>query len=258
MKINHISISREATYNECPQKYKYKYHLETIAGEEAPHFFYGKIVHKIIENYTLGRGLIDINDITNSVLSGDIKLEHNSPDGRLTLPFQYRTKLPVHIANFLKLSNQIGLEGEVEWDFEYDLDPPHKRCLVGFIDRIIRKENKFFIIDYKTTKPGIWRKTRETIGKDLQLQSYAKMVQKEWDVPAENIKAALYYLDEPHELISTGFTQETLDSVEKRLLKVYKEIEQKHENNVVGKTGEHCFRCDYRNACPFFNAYEKY
>ena len=68
LKINHISISRENTYYTCPQQYKYKYHLEMRPEEEAPHFFYGKLVHKIIENYTLGRGLVDINDITSAVL----------------------------------------------------------------------------------------------------------------------------------------------------------------------------------------------
>jgi CRISPR/Cas system-associated exonuclease Cas4 (RecB family) len=253
MKINHISISRESTYLQCPQLYKYKYHLEIIPDEEAPHFFYGKIVHKIIENYTLGRGLVDINTITNSVLSGDIKLEHNSPTGRLNLPYQYNTKLPKHLTSFMKLTKQIGTEGLVEWDFSFDLDPPNNRCLVGFIDRIIQKDGKIFILDYKTTKEGIWRKTRETIGQDLQLQAYAKVVQREWNVPAENIQAALFYLDDPVELISTGFTQKSLDTVEKRLLKVYKEIEKKDPEKVIGNTGEHCFRCSYSDICPFFN-----
>lgn len=261
MKINHISISRESTWLECEQRYKYKYHLDMRPEEEAPHFFYGKIVHKIIESYTLGRGLIDINDITNSVLSGDIKLEDNSPAGRLNLPFQYRTKLPKHLAAFMKLTNQIGVEGEVEWDFNFDLDPPNKRCYVGFIDRILRRgenKDKIFIIDYKTTKAGMWRKTRQNVSKDLQLQSYARVIQREWGIPAENIKAALYYLDDPCELISTGFTQETLDAVEKRLLQAYKDIENKHEDKARGSTGEHCFRCDYQEICPFFNAYKSF
>lgn len=261
MKINHISISRESTWLECEQKYKYKYHLDMLPEEEAPHFFYGKIVHKIIENYTLGRGLIDINDVTNSVLSGNIKLEEHSLPGRLNLPFQYRTKLPKHLAAFMRLINQIGTEGEVEWDFKFDLDSPNQKCYVGFIDRILRrgdKLDKVFIIDYKTTKAGMWRKTRSNIGKDLQLQSYARVIQREWGIPAENIKAALYYLDDPVELISTGFSQESLDSVEKRLLKAYKDIESKHPDNVIGSTGEHCFRCDYQSVCPFFNSYKNY
>jgi hypothetical protein len=256
MKIEHISISRESTWLQCEQVYKYKYHLGMRPTEEAPHFFYGKIVHKIIETYTLGRGLIDINDVTNAVLSGNIKLEDNSPSGRLELPYQYNAKLPKHLAAFMKLTKHIGVEGEVEWDFKYDLDAPNNKNYVGFIDRIIRLGEKIFIIDYKTTKPGMWRKTRLNVSADLQLQSYAKVVQKDFGVAAENIKAALYYLDDPSELISTGFTQETLDSVEKRLLKAYQDIENKHEDSVVGTTGEHCFRCDWNPICPFFNAYK--
>ena len=251
MKIEHISISRESTFNECPQNYKYKYEIKMVPKEEPIHFFYGKVVHKIIEKYTLAKGMVRIEDITSNVMSGDIKLEHNSVGKLKPLPFWYREKLPTHLRNFLKLSQHLGTEGEVEWNFSFDLDPPYGRKLVGFIDRMIPKDDKMFIVDFKTTKKGKWRKTKETVHNDLQLQSYARVVQKEFGLKAENIKTALYYLEDA-ELISASFSQKTLDSVEGRLLNVYKNIEKTPQETVIGTPGEHCFHCDYKAVCPFY------
>lgn len=254
MKIEHISISREATFTECPQKYKYKYELGMLPKEEPIYFYYGKIIHKIIEKYTLARGMVRIEDIINGVMNGDIKLEHNSVGKPKPLPYEYKNKLPKHLSNFLKLSDHIGTDGEIEWRFSFDLNPPFGKKLVGFIDRMIPKGDKMFLLDFKTTKKGMWRKTKETICNDLQLQSYARVIQREFGTKAENIKTALYYLEDA-ELISTSFTQETLDTVEKRLLQVYDTIASLHPDNVIGKTGEHCFRCEFNSICPFFNSY---
>src|SRR6185295_3062375 len=52
VRIEHISISRESIWNECQYKYKYRYHLDLKPPEEPIYFEYGKIVHKIIEDYT--------------------------------------------------------------------------------------------------------------------------------------------------------------------------------------------------------------
>lgn len=253
LKINHISISREGTWRECRQKYKYRYHLEMAPTEEAIHFFYGKIVHKIIEVYTKGRGLVPIDSVASAVLSGDIALDESKKDKPCVLPWFYRNNLPKHLASFMKLSNQIGLEGEVEWNFSFDLDPPNGKKLVGVIDRLLHLKDMIYIIDYKTTKVGKWRKTPQTIKNDLQLQSYARVAQREFNVPADKIKTALYYL-EGGNLISTSFTQSQLDSVEKRLLETFKEIESTDPDSVRGTTGDHCYFCDYQNICPFYQS----
>lgn len=257
MKIKHISISREGIWKECKKKYHFRYHLDIVPPNEPIYFLYGKIVHKIIESYTKAQGQQNINEITESVLKGDILLEEavgDKPEKRVEapLPLDYRQKLPYHLTSFMKLTKVLGFAGEVEWKFEHDLDPPHNRILTGVIDRIIKKPDSCLIVDYKTTKPGPYRKTKKTIGGDLQLQCYAKVAQKFFGYKANQITCALYFLDGA-EFLPVQFCQETIDGVEKKLLGVYKEIQTYDPDKVQGNVGNHCYRCEYSDICPFFN-----
>ncbi len=251
MLIEHISVSRSKLYEECEQRYKYKYHLKVLSPEPEPAYFnYGKIVHKIIENHTLGRGKIQINEIIKDVLSGKIELE----PGKVCegLPIEYKNKLPEHIKSYMRFSDKIGLEGMVEWHFKIDIDPPHNRFMLGFIDRIIQKGDEFFIIDWKTTKKGPWRETKDDIKDSLQLQTYCRVVQKEFNADPKNIRAALYFLD-GSELVGATYSEKTLDAVEEKLIKMHKSIENKDPDQTQGNVGKHCKRCEYRKMCPFYS-----
>ena len=251
MNIEHISVSRKQCFDTCKAQYKYRYHLKIISDQPtADHFTYGKIVHKVAENYVEEKGKRNISEIASDVLNGKIFLEGTTKSP--PLPVQYFEKFPVHLKNIKNLTDRIGFDGFLEWEFNYDLDAPNNRMIKGFIDRLIIRGEKYFILDYKTTKKGPWRKTKGNIGKDLQLRCYAKIVQEKFNAKPENIMAALYYLEGPN-LISTGFTQESLDSAEKELLDTYKEIYEMNPDSVIGTSGNHCRFCDYRNTCPFFD-----
>ena len=113
-------------------------------------------------------------------------------------------------------------------------------------------DDKFFILDYKTTKKGKWRKNPNTIRQDLQLRFYARVVQKEFNAKPENIQAALYYLEGP-ELVATRFNEGMLLTAEKELYDTFKEIVNTKPNDVWGRVGDQCKRCDYRKTCPFYS-----
>ena len=250
MKIDHISISREGVWKTCKQQYKYKYHEQVPSGQPTPFYFtFGKIVHRAIEEYTKARGLRDIKEITDGIMNGTIHLEpgHAAPP----LTPEYQQKLNKHISHFLGLSKKIGLEGEVEWPFYFDLDPPNKRTIKGFIDRIITNQHGMFLIDYKTTKPSPWRKDHRTITKDLQLQCYCWVAWQHFKVDPTKIKAALYYLEDD-KLVPVTFCEQTLLTVPQRLLDVYLQIERANPDQVHGTVGDHCRRCDWRAQCPFY------
>lgn len=251
MDIEHISVSRKQTFDECPARYKYRYHEKIVSLEPTPDYFiYGKIVHKVAEYYVKEQGKKDIGAIASEVLSGKILLDQCGPVP--VLPSSYKNKFPEHLKNVKSLSDRIGYDGHLEYEFLYDLDPPNNSFVKGVVDRLIIRGDKFFILDYKTTKKGFFRKTPNTIRKDLQLRCYGRVLQKIFGAKAENIKAALYYL-EGGDLIATRFTDESLITAEQELLQTYRNIKEMPPDDAYGRVSDGCRRCDYRKTCPFYS-----
>jgi len=254
MLIEHISVSRSKSWSQCSWYYKLKYH-EKIPnpGPEQIYFAYGKIVHKIAEVYVTENGKRSMGEIMTDVLRGKIEVEPGKP--LAILPDAYKKKLPGQLKNIQKITHQLGFDGHCEHKFTYDLDPPYHRNILGFIDRIIIKNDKAWILDYKTTKKGPYRETPQTIIHDPQLRIYARVVNKEFGIAPENIKCALYYV-EGGDLVGSQYTQDSLLSIEQELLQVYKDIENKTPESARGHLGQHCTRCEYNQMCTFYlNSY---
>ena len=253
MDINHISVSRKKCFDKCAAQYKFKYHLKVETNLEEPfHFTYGKLVHKIAEEYVLRKGESSVGEIATEVMRGKIELEPGVFAPK-TLPKEYQTKFKRHQRAIQNLTDRIGYDGIVEHPFRFDLDPPNDRSIVGFIDRLIIKNDKAFIIDYKTTKKGKWRVNKQTVKTDLQLRVYARVVQKEFGIPAENIRAALFYL-EGENLIAATYSDASLRLIEADMLDTFKEIEMSDPDKAWGRVGYHCKFCDFREVCPFFKS----
>jgi ATP-dependent exoDNAse (exonuclease V) beta subunit len=249
-----MSVSRKTLWDECEKKYYYKYHLNLKPEEEEPFYFtYGKIIHKIAEEYVNEKGNKNLSEVTKLVVEGKISLEKREKEEVFApkIPLEYKLRMSDHLRQLEKITNQIGFDGKLEWDFKYDLDPPNNKFVIGFIDRLVERKNNYFILDYKTTKRGKFRKDSKSIKSDLQLRTYARIVQKQFNVPAENISAALFYL-EGGNLVSCKFSQKSLEEAEEILLNCYNEIENKKPEEAWGNVGSHCPRCEYSKICPFF------
>jgi CRISPR/Cas system-associated exonuclease Cas4 (RecB family) len=252
MNIEHISVSRGKSYKQCPYYYKLKYH-EKIPnpGEEQFYFTYGKIIHKIAEQHVLQGGSRCLKEISRDVLEGKIEIEEGKKAP--PLPPEYQKRLPGHVRALERLNGKIGCDGITEYKFRYDLDPPKEKFVTGFIDRIIIRDNKAWIIDYKTTKEGPYRETKNTIAHDPQLRIYSRVVQKEFGISPKNIKAALLYL-EGEKIVSASYTEDSLDSIEHELLGLYESISSHPPEEARGLVGQHCRRCEYRDMCPFYKS----
>lgn len=254
MNINHISVSRKKCFDLCQQQYKYRYHLKVPApGPEPFYFVYGTIVHKIAELYVEEKAARPIGEVALDILRGKIPIEGDTLCPPLT--DEYKKKLQKHLRAIQNLTKRTGPEGIVEHEFRYDLDPPNQKCVTGFIDRLIIKgegENrKAFIIDYKTTKKGKFRVNSQTVLEDLQLRCYARVVQREFQIPSSNIKAALYYLDGEN-LVAAQYNDESLERVEQELRQGFIQIENSDPDKVWGNVGWHCKNCDYSTMCHFY------
>jgi len=255
MNIEHISVSRSKSYKQCPYYYKLKYHDKIPnPGEEQFYFVYGKIIHKIAEQVIQEKGTRKISEVVNDVLSGDIEIEEGKKAPHL--PVDYKKRLPSHIKAIEKLNKSIGYEGITEHKFKYDLESPNGKFVTGFIDRIIIRGDKAWILDYKTTKKGPFRENKSTIRYDPQLRIYSRVVQKEFGIDPKNIKAALYYLED-EVILHSSYEEDSLESIEKELLEIYNEIYQHPPDHARGITGNHCNRCEYRDMCPFFRSPSK-
>ena len=256
MDINHISVSRKKCFDTCSQQYKYKYHLKIPRpGEEPVYFAYGKIVHRVAEIYVEQKGEIPIGQIASDLLRGKYIFEESTPQSP-PVPEDYVKKFPKHLRAIQNLTDKIGTDGIVEHPFYYDLDPPNKRFIKGFIDRLIIRGNKAFIIDYKTSKKSKWRLNKHTIKHDLQLRAYAKVVQQEFNIEAKNIKCALFYV-EGENLVGCQYSQESLDKAIDDLKNAHITISKSDPDKVWGKVGYHCNHCDYNKMCPFFKPQSK-
>lgn len=257
MNIEHISVSRLGCWDQCQEQYKFKYHLKTPSPFPEPIYFaYGKTLHKIAEEYVERGDPDQWHTIIAEVMSGQIELEPGKFAPELNA--EYKKKLGSHLINLRAFINKIGLEGvksHVEYKFKYDLNPPHEFLATGFIDRIIEKNGKFFIIDYKTTKKGPWRKNATTVLKDLQLRMYCKVVQRDFGVKAEDIRAYLFYMDSGKgDLVGAKYSQAAIDEAETEMREAYRQIVTFPAEAARGNVGEHCRRCDFRDLCKFRNS----
>lgn len=254
MNIEHISVSRANVWNTCQQQYKYRYHLKVpVEGPTAPPLVFGSLVHKIIEEYTRSGGKRDINEIRQGCLTGEILIDKKQdfiPEKVLSKA--YLSKLPRHLKSFMKLSDKLGMKGQVEWEFKYDLDPPNGKHVYGFVDRLILGEDSALIVDYKTTKKGPWQRTKRDVVIDPQLQCYALVVWKTLGIDPSNIRSALYYF-EGEVFLGAVFAKETLERAERELLRIYNNISSMPPEKARGDVGRHCERCDYRKICPFYS-----
>lgn len=256
MIIKSISVSRKDCFEQCQQLYKYRYHLKIKLDEtkEPPHLTYGTLIHRISELYVKNKGEVKIETIMNDLVNKKIPLsvdKYGKETFLGSIPQEYKMKLPEHLSNIKKINDQIGFDGLTELEFELDLDPPNKKLLIGHIDRLIEKNKKYFVLDFKTNKESAWRKTKEDLQKDVQLKTYAAVVKEIHGAKAEDINVALFYVSGGN-LVSTKFTELTINNTKKDMLDTYKKIENTNPDTVVGKVGWWCKHCDYKSICPFY------
>ena len=249
MNITAISVSRKSVWDQCTQLYRYKYHLKIPPpGEEPFYFTYGKLVHKISEEFVSRKGKTALGKVALLVLEGKIPIDEKNgkPVFAPSLPAAYKKRLPGHIDAIAKITKQLGTSGIVEYEFLYDLDPPNKKFVRGFIDRIIKKKDNYFILDYKTSKK------KEKSENNLQMALYSEAILRD-AVPGINGNpgnASLHFLrygDDP--LSSHNFSEDDLEISREKIREVANGI--RTGSFETKKSDYNCQYCDYKDfICP--------
>ena len=122
MKIKHISVSRKQLWDQCEQAYKYKYHLEVQSPEPEPEYFlYGKLVHKIAEEYVKNKGEVEIESFLHPYLKGELLLENKKVELTKDYKYQQSSRDFFQDLSIIDVLLNCGIEGTKELLNQFEL-----------------------------------------------------------------------------------------------------------------------------------------
>lgn len=235
--LSHSSISM---YQECPQKYKFKY-IDKIP-EKPKHFFsFGSSVHEALEYFygvtalpapTLEQVLQYLKDHWKSEGYKDETQEAQYfDDGKVILTAFYKKHIESYHIPFF-----------VEYNFNLEVDGVP---VTGKVDRIDKLEDgRIAILDYKTGKAI----PADRVAGDSQLTMY-QMACEEL-LGAKVARLTFYHLPSLKELTIERHSQDQVDVLRRRVVTTAEGIMQ--EAFAPKPDEKKCFWCDYKPICPIF------
>jgi hypothetical protein len=212
---NHMDIRRTSaflvsrTFFDCPAKYKYRYHLKMIP--EGPHDQYtsvtGKQSTKLPKRIRSGRWFPHSN---RRHCQGRI-VRANSGRSRYARTAPWKGNIPKNSRSILgtlkSLPKKIGFDGHLEYQFKYDLDPPHGRMATGFHRPAHYSWRPVFHLGLQDDQKGLLAKEQTTRSKricELRI-TYGRVVRREFGAKAEEHSCGLILPRRRLELVSVRF-----------------------------------------------------
>ncbi|MFA5333570.1 MAG: PD-(D/E)XK nuclease family protein [Candidatus Nanoarchaeia archaeon] len=246
MIYSHSSIS---SFKQCPYKFKLRY-IDKIIPEvkQTVEAFMGGIVHEVLEelykDVSLGK-LPEFSELqaklvekwkncwTNDILivkEGMVK-ENYFESALRFLKNYYDTYCPFNQGEIL------GVEEKITINIE-------GKELVGYIDRLEKRGDEYYIIDYKTNN---WLKSQEDIDADNQLATYQIAVMEKYST--DKVVLNWHFLNF-NELLQSKRTKEQIEALKKELVNSINIIESAKEFNTC--KSRLCDWCEYKSMCPEF------
>lgn len=235
--LSHSSLSM---YQECPQKYKFKY-IDGVP-EKPRHFFsFGQSVHSALEFFYGVKALPapSLEDVLRHYkekwVSQGYKDEAQErkyfEDGEVLLREFYRKHISdYHIPFFVEYGFSMSVEGVP---------------VTGKVDRVDRLEDgRLAVLDYKTGKA--LAEGRQLA--DAQLTMY--QLACESLLGAEVAKLSFYHLPSQQEVSSARHDSALVGALKERIVKTAEAITQ--EDFQPDPEERKCFWCDFKPICPVF------
>jgi RecB family exonuclease len=235
--LSHSSLSM---YQECPQKYKFKY-IDALP-EKPRHFFsFGQSVHLALEFFY---GVKALPAPTLKEVLGHYKEQWVSrgykdqaqeqkyfEDGKVILSEFHKKHIDsYHIPFFVEYSFNISVDGVP---------------VTGKIDRVDKlPDGRLAVLDYKTGKALAAGRERS----DAQLTMY--QLACESMLGAEVAKLSFYHLPSQTEISVERHEAPLVDALKERIVKTAEGVT---EGSFQPKPEERkCFWCDFKPLCPIF------
>ena len=245
------SHSRLSCFEDCPQKFKFRYidKVETEEEEETVERFLGVRVHKALEllyfdvmhqKFTaLDDVLVGLRQDWKAQWSADIKFIRKgfTEDNYKRMAEKYVTDYYRRYSPFTQ-TKTIGLEAPIM----FNLDKAGKYRLKGYIDRLAEGRDGYYEIhDYKTGRMS----APEALHKDRQLALYMLGVKHQY-TDTKHVRLIWHFLAFDKELDSTR-TDAQLEMLRQQTIKLIETIEA--EERYRASPGSLCSWCEYQSLC---------
>ena len=245
------SDSRLSMYEECPFKYKLRYHDNIKRDIEGVEGFLGSRVHETLKKcyddlrLTRANSLSDLLAYYNRIwqenwndsiiiVKQDLTQAHYRALGEKLLETYYSRYAPFD--QDITIGTELGLN--------FPLDDDSKYRMKGYIDRLSRTPDGIYEIhDYKT---GAYLPSQEEADNDRQLGLYHIGVQKKWP-DIENIRLIWHYVAFDRELVSYR-TPEAISRLIQNTKALIDEIEAAED--FPPRESALCDWCEYGDLCP--------
>lgn len=245
--VHYLSYSQISTFKFCPLHYKLAYILR-LPTEPTSAQSVGVSVHAALAS---GYSLHQKGEKLTAKELEKLLDEYWEPLGYVDKKHEELSKLSAHKFLVDYVNREYKKSDEVlaiEKNFMIPLRFEGENLKIGGkIDRVDRHKDGIEIIDYKT---GSKVPSQKEVDNDLQLTFYAlaanKMAEEPFNnVPPENIKLSLYYLDEGVK-ISTTRTKAQLDNA---IAEIFDYKHQIENSNFTCSGHPYCQSCEYATFC---------
>jgi len=237
--LSHSSIS---LYNECPQKYKFRY-IDRIPEKPKHYFSFGSSVHTALEYFygakeppapSLEQVLAYYKEHWISAgYKNQAQEEQYRENGEEILTLFYRKHAPeYHIPLF------------VEYNFNMEVGGVP---VTGKVDRVDRlPDGRFSVVDYKTGKAL----AKDRIATDEQLTMYQLACEKL--LGAEVCRLSFYHLPSLTEHVAERRGASAIRKLENKIVSTADAISRGEFSPAPEE--KKCFWCDYKPLCPVYKA----
>lgn len=235
--LSHSSIT---LFNECPQKYKFKY-IDKIP-EKPRHFFsFGQSVHLALEFFYGVKALPapTLDEVLQFYKEHWVQGGYKDPgqeaqyfeDGKAIITAFYQKHIRDYFLPFF-----------VEYGFNLEVEGVP---VTGKVDRVDKlPDGRLSIVDYKTGKKLVGGR----VEMDPQLTMYQLAAEKLLGLTVA--KLTFYHLPSLKEQVVERHTDELVDGLKKRIVTTAEKIT---EGSFEPKPAESvCRWCDYKPLCPVF------
>jgi putative RecB family exonuclease len=205
------------TYKQCPRKYYYQYILK-LPTKPSIHLIRGSIVHTVLEDFFKKIPLADVENYQNTIktiLQNNLVIEWKKNETKLKelklteeQLFFYFDETINMILNFAEIFNQ-KLNDKIKKGLNFsqafkELCPiseekfvSEKYQVMGYIDAIEKRDDGFYIMDYKTSKGNEINETYK-----LQLSIYTLLFYEKYNTLPK--KVGIFFLKNNEKFIDAS------------------------------------------------------